>query len=658
MLRFHQRCPLWRTQRAPFSRIIFLLLVLGYTVDALPQCYHTKMYSLLVANCQGQRHKAVPETTPSTQVLLLNFNFFSTILQSSFPLLTSLKMLSLGKQQGGSLFVGERAFQNVSNIMFLDLGGNRNLILHPAAFSGLTKLEVLLLDFNGFDEGVLERGYFQDLVSLKRLDLSGNRIRRLRPDLTFQGLRSLSILQLKFNNIGTICGEDLQNLKGHHLALLDLSSNRLLSHHACTNPFHNITLGTLDISSNSWNVKEAEQFFTRLNGLQIQNLKMQHSAAIGSGFGFHNLKGISASTFSGLNGSGIFSLDMSYGFLNELVSSAFSGFSDLNILLLRSNQITKIQDRTFIGLSQLHVLDLSNNLLGELYTEALQTLQSSPLQHLILKSNHIGIVQHDALVGLNSLQILDLQDNALLRVPKGKLPSLLHLMLGQNRIGSAWGLEHLGKNLTHLDFSSNRLSDLGELWGQLGKMPTLRFLNLSSNQLARCFSAERGPRQLRELDLSYNNLENIWKTDKCVDIFQHLERLVVLNLSSNSLQGLPKGLFQGLVSLQTLSLTANLLPMLPEEAFHSLKSLRSLSLHGNPIVTLSPSTFGSLVQLQSLDLRELSLFCDCRLYDFQRWMQDNNAIFTAAETMLTCIQTSPHFLHISLPTFLHSKCAK
>ncbi|XP_033030737.1 toll-like receptor 5 [Lacerta agilis] len=657
MLKFHQSRPLWRAPKAPFSRIIFLL-VLGYAVDSQPRCYHTKVNSLLVANCQAQRHKEVPETDRSLQVLLLNFNFLSNISDSSFSQMTSLRMLSLGKQLGGSLYVGERAFQNVPSVRILDLGGNKNLTMHPAAFHGLAQLEVLLLDFNGFDEGVLERGYFQDLVSLKRLDLSGNRIRRLRPDPTFQGLRKLSVLQLKLNRIGEICGEDLRHLRGHHLALLDLSSNRLLNPNACTNPFFSIVLGTLDVSSNSWNAMEAQKFFTRLNGTRIHNLKMQHSAALGSGFGFHNLKGISPSTFLGLRGSGVYSFDVSNGFLRELGPSVFSGLPDLNILLLRSNQITEIQDGAFSGLSQLRLLDLSHNLLGELYTKALQPLRSSPLQHLILKSNHLGIVQHDALVGLNSLQTLDLRDNALVRVPAGKLPSLLRLMLGQNRIGDAWGLERLSSNLTHLDFSSNRLSDLGSLWGQLGKNPTLRFLNLSGNQLAKCFRAERGPRELRELDISHNDLGDIWKTEKCVDIFQHLEKLRVLNLSSNGLRALPEGLFQGLVSLQTLNLSANLLPMIPEEAFLGLKSLRSLSLHGNPIVTLSHSTFEPLIQLQSLDLSELSLLCDCGLSDFQSLMQDKDSRLSGAVANLLCIQTSPDFLHLSLSWFLQSKCAQ
>lgn len=591
----------------------------------------------------------------STQVFLLNFNLFTTLQVSSFPQLSALKMLSLGKQLGDPLYVGEKAFAKVSNITFLDLGGNRNLSLHPKAFQGLTKLKVLHLDTSGFDNGILEKGYFQDLLSLETLDLRGNRLRRLSPNPTFQGLKKLSVLQLKLNQIGAICGDDLQYLRGRHLTFLDLSSNRLSSSRPCANPFRDITLGTLDISSNPWDVARIEAFLQRVNGTAIQNLKVQHSGAIGSGFGFQNLKDISHTTFSGLRHSRIRTFDMSHGFLNALNASVFSSLPDLNTLLLRSNQINKIQKGAFSGLSKLQVLDLSNNLLGELYTEALEDLKASPLQRLILKSNHIGIVQHNALTDLKSLQFLDLQDNALDRIPNGNLPSLLRLNLGQNKIRDTWGIAKLGPNLVHLDLSSNRLKDLENVWHHLAEIPTLKFLNLSGNHLTRCSRVEKSPRQLTQLDLSRNDLGNIWATQRCMDLFQHLEKLRALNLSSNRLQDLPGNLFQSLASLEILDLGDNRLHKLPEQIFRSLESLRALRVRGNPLMTLSPSSFQPMEQLRFLDLRELSLVCSCDLKHFNNWLQSHNATVKASQLPLTCIQTSSNFQRQPLPQFLH-KC--
>nr|XP_060614551.1 toll-like receptor 5 [Anolis sagrei ordinatus] len=646
----------------PFSLLIPVVFcvalssLVGHTAEVLPRCYRAPGDSLRTSDCQLQHHKSIPEVDPSVQVLFLDFNAISAIVSSSFPPLTSLLMLSLGRQFVGSFFVGEWAFRNVPGITFLDLGGNRNLTLHLDALRGLSKLEVLLLDANGLDEGILEKGYFRDLVSLKRLDLSGNRLRRLRPDATFQGLRNLDTLQLKLNQISTICGDDLQHLRGRHLDILDLSSNRLLGSPSCGNPFLNITLGTLDVSSNPWNAEKMEQFFTQINGTEILNLKMQHSGALGSGFGFHNLKDISASTFAGLRHSGVSSLDISNGFLNKLVSSSFSAFPDLDVLLLRSNEIAQIQDGAFAGLKELRVLDLSGNLLGALYEESLRALRPSPLHHLVLASNNIGAIQHNALEGLNALETLDLEDNSLSKIPPGNLPSLLRLTLRRNRIRDVWGIERLGKTLTHLDLSSNRLINLGSIWGQLGGIPNLRLLNLSSNGFRQCFWLKEGPRQLRVLDLSHNNLGKVWGEERCLNIFQGLEELVGLNLSSNRIRSVPQHLLQPLYSLQRLDLSDNLLHMLPEWAFDGLTSLRDLSLSGNPLVTLSTSLFQPLEHLQSLDLRDLALLCDCEMANLQRWYQEKKAAPNSAT--LSCLRTRPTFQWFSLTSFLESHCAQ
>ncbi|KAJ6654185.1 hypothetical protein lerEdw1_007282 [Lerista edwardsae] len=646
----------WSAQRVAVRICVAVLwqAALGGATDSLPHCQHTEVNAWLVADCQAQGHQDVPQIRRSAQVLLLNFNRLSAISSSSFPRMESLRKLSLGKQQGGPLSVGERAFENVAGITFLDLGGNWNISLHPEALAGLARLEVLLLDSNGFDEAILENGHFRDLVSLRRLDLSGNGIRRLRPDPTFRGLGQLSVLQLKLNRVEALCGDDLRALRGRHLALLDLSANRLSARQACANPFRNLMLGTLDVSSNRWGVAEAERFFAGLDGAWVQRLKLRHSGAIGSGFGFRNLADLSATTFSGLRHSGLLSLDLSHDFLNELVSSAFSALPDLRILLLRANQITKIHAGAFAGLGRLRVLDLSGNLLGELYAEALQDLKSSPLQRLALGSNHIGAVQQGALEGFGALQVLDLQDNALSRVPGGRLPSLQRLELGQNRIRDAWGIERLGPNLTHLDFSANRLTDLGQLWGRLGAIPPLQFLNLSHNRLSRCFRDEGGPAHLRELDLSHNDLGRIWQAGACRRLFQRLESLTVLNLAANALQALPEGLFQGAGALQTLDLGGNLLPTLPEDAFHGLASLHMLSLRGNPLVAIAPAAFHPLVCLRTLDVQGWTLLCDCGLAGFQSWLQSEEVALVGDEGSPQCVQTSPSFARISLSQFLRA----
>ncbi|XP_074861515.1 toll-like receptor 5 [Carettochelys insculpta] len=629
-------------------------------------CHVSRIQSTVVSNCQAQRHELVPEIDPASQILLLNFNLLSNISASSFPRLERLRKLSLGCQLGGTLSIGERAFEKVANITFLDLGGNKKLSLQRTALAGLWQLEVLLLDANGLEEGVLEGSYFQDLVSLRRLDLTGNQIKRLRPDSSFQGLRLLDSLHLRLNRIKAICGEDLTHLRGRHLSLLDLSSNQLSYRdpwysHSCPSPFHNITVETLDVSSNPWDVGSAERFFKVMGNAQVRHLKLQHSGAIGRGFGFNNLRGLSATTFSGLSHSGVLSFDMSHGFLSKLGSLVFSGLPELRVLRLASNQIHEIHAGAFAGLQHLWTLDLSHNLLGQLNTEVLQSLTHSPLLHLNLKSNHIGAIQHNALQGLRTLRMLDMQDNALSRVPPGQLPALQRLLLGQNRIKHAWGIGKLSTNLTFLDLSSNRIQDLRGLWNELRGIPALQFLNLSQNLLSVCSEhqdrATSRQSQLRVVDLSQNSLNTIWNAGGCMDIFHHLDKLMVLNLSKNNLQILPEGLFQGLVSLQTLELSGNLLAMLPDGLFRDLLSLQVLGLQGNPLVTLSPSVLRPLQALAFLNLREVSLLCHCSLQDLGDWLHSTNATLSGGMEGVTCFVPAPPFTGMPLLSFIQSSCA-
>ncbi|XP_029467125.1 vacuolar protein sorting-associated protein 51 homolog isoform X4 [Rhinatrema bivittatum] len=642
-----------------------LLLVLGSAFAATKNCRPTLMKSTMVANCQAQGHLTVPEIDSSTEVLLLSFNRISDITQSSFPRLANIRTLMLGLQELAFLYVREDAFKNLRNLTFLDLGGNKKIFLHPDSFSGLEKLEVLLLDANGIDDTILEKGYFRHLVSLKKLDLSANQIKRIQPDPSFQNLKMLSSLHLKLNKIDLVCGKDLQHLQGHHLSLLDLSSNRLSyrepwqNESACSNPFYNITIDTLDISSNPWNIDSVERFFKTMLGTQILHLKMQYPGGIGRSFGFRNLQDFSATTFSGLNKSNVLSLDISHGSLFELSAYVFSGFPQLNTLNLASNKINRVNLHAFAGLQSLIMLNLSYNLLGEIYSDSFESLRSSPIRYLSLKSNHIGAIQHNALSGLNSLQTLDLRDNSLLHIPPMQLPGLKQALLGENRIRNTFGIQAFASRATLIDLAYNRLENLGEFW-DLMTIPTLEILFLSHNWISRCSVSPRNAvpqnSSLRVLDLSHNSLETVWRSGSCWNIFQGLDKLISLNLSKTYLSFLPENLFQGLQSLQTLDLSGNIIVSLPENLFQDLRSLKVLRLNDNNFVTLTPSTLDMLPSLALLDLTDTSFVCHCGLKDFVIWLQATNISFRGLAEEIPCFRPQLSLLEVPLLTFVEDNC--
>ncbi|XP_043931751.1 toll-like receptor 5 [Protopterus annectens] len=631
---------------------LYLVVLLIWNTQAMPlknfPCEKLVYNSSVITNCLSRKLSHIPTELESTKVLMLSFNYINNITETSFPNIGTLNSLLLGKQLGTYFYVGKKAFYNIRNLTFLDLGGNQHLILHSDAFTGLQNLKELYLDYNGLTNSILEGEYLNGLISLQKLVLSGNKITRLRPGSSFESMRLLQFLDLKSNKIKMVCGDDLQHLQGMHLSF-DLSSNMLsyenLSQNqsACLNPFNNISIGTLDISSNPWTVVGAEQFFKSIARTKLVSLQMKYSGAIGSSFGFKNIGEVTAETFSWLRESLILSFDISKSFISELNPYVFSGLPDMVSLTLAFNKITKIHKNAFSDLEKLRILNLSFNLLGEIYTESFETLNTSSLQYLDLSSNHIGVIQYGALNGMKSLQTLDLQNNALSCIPPVNLAGLKHVFLSQNRIKSTHGVLEFSMNAELLDLSYNNLQNLGE-FDNMMKLPHLQYLNLSYNYISYCGDNAGSMlvnNQLRILDLSHNYLTAVWKANTCLNVFHKLGKLVALDLKNNFLTEFPQNLFNGLVSLQVLDVSKNYVSSLSNELLHGLKSLKALKLSYNSILTLSPSMFESLFSLKYLDVKQNPFICDSKLKDLVKWVKTNNIQLTGPMEEMTCAFQTP-----------------
>lgn len=574
----------------------------------------------------------VPQVPNTTKSLLLSFNYIRTVTTTSFPFLEQLQLLELGSQFT-PLTIDKEAFQNLPNLRILDLGKSQIDFLHPDAFQKLPHLFELRLFYCGLSSAVLKDGYFRNLGSLTRLDLSKNQIQSLYLHRSFRELNSLKSIDLSLNQITTVCEHDLKPLQGKTLSFLSLADNTLYSRVSmdwgkCLNPFRNMVLGTLDVSGNGWAVDITRNFSNAINGSQIFSLVLTHHV-MGSGFGFNNIKDPDQHTFVGLAGSSVIRLDLSHGFIFSLNFQLFETLKELKVLNLAYNKINNIADKAFYGLDNLQVLNISHNLLGELYNSNFYGLPK--VAYIDLQKNHIGIIQDKTFRFLEKLNTLDLRDNALKTI--SFLPSIPNIFLSGNKLAT---LPNIALTANFITLSENRLENLDNLYFLL-QVPHLQILILNQNRFSFC-NQDHAPSEnlsLEKLFLAENMLQLAWEAGFCWDVFKGLSHLRVLYLNKNYLNFLPPGVFRHLTALRGLILKDNRLTVLFPGDLPA--NLEVLDISRNQLLSPDPDLFASL---SAVDITHNKFICECELSTFINWLNQTNVTIFGSPADIYCMYPS------------------
>ncbi|KAA0200560.1 hypothetical protein HAZT_HAZT004562 [Hyalella azteca] len=299
-------------------------------------------------------------------------------------------------------------------------------------------------------------------------------------------------------------------------------------------------------------------------------------------------------------------IDLSTNSVWELPPGVFCGLAALRSVTLSFNHL---QDLTQLGFggdlentscsSELIYLDLSHNDVEVVASGALKGLPH--LQELYLNNNQLGKVDDLAFEGLSALHTLDLSGNKLVALPEDAFlptPQLMYFRAGNNSLsvlgpGLFRGLQHLVElDLSHNDIKAEWLTE-----SSFQGLIRLMVLNLSHNKINRLeVQVLRDMYSVQVLILNHNQLTEIPPSafSSCVNLHK-------LDLSHNKLKVIEEKAFEGVNVLSFLALDNNEILSLHPRAFTNLTGLRDLNLNSNRL-SVVPEAIISLRYLNTLDL--------------------------------------------------------
>ncbi|KAJ8394476.1 hypothetical protein AAFF_G00046870 [Aldrovandia affinis] len=207
------------------------------------------LYKLKDLNLSSNRIARLPNTTfihlINLQILDLSFNQLSALEPELFHGLRKLQILHLRSNSLRTTPV--RAFWDCRSLEYLGLGNNRLRSLARNGFAGLVKLRELHLEHNQLTK--VNLAHFPRLVALQFLHLQWNKISNLTCGGMEWSWATLEKLDLTGNEIRALTPDVFLTLPGLRVLLLD--HNKLSSLDAATLESWR-ALGTVGLSSNLW----------------------------------------------------------------------------------------------------------------------------------------------------------------------------------------------------------------------------------------------------------------------------------------------------------------------------------------------------------------------------------------------------------------------
>ncbi|XP_072314548.1 uncharacterized protein [Eucyclogobius newberryi] len=569
-----------------FSLLSLLLLPRPSLFYSFKNC---SCYDLSKIYCNSDKLNNVPSEIPKSATSLSVYgNHIQSIRGTDFTGFYKLDTLNLGYNE--IAHIDEGAFSDLNALTSLSLVSNRLTLLMDDMFKGLYNLSTLRLDKNKITS--ISKLAFESLNKLNTLSLSSNYLAQTT-DITniYLHCPSLEELYLEYNNFTSFQSHHLSSpalktlsLKGNNLTVfepknapfnfsrltdLNLGSNplRKFSVHSDVFPLLNsLSLDSVSCSVFEWDV--ADKYFLR----SLTSLELYFTS-----FTIETYRSLFQTVDS------VHSLDLfgfSWLFDKGLLDFACS-IPSLQMLILRGNNISVLNDS---------LLQSCNN-----------------LTHLMLSNNSLTDLTEASIRMLTRLILLQLEENRLSKVPAAirNLTTLQYLYLDSNQIKELQcsDLIHFSL-LTELSVYDNSISNLNSC--VFKTLTNLKCLNIGHNNLLQLDDVFDGTlHKLERLDVSKNYLGWIHK-----DTFRNMTSLTRLSLESTRVISIEGGAFRGLNNLKEMHLTTD---RLGADKFNGLSQLRVLSIVLNCLIISSPSALSeplfSLPLLQHLEVKVSGDIC-------------------------------------------------
>ncbi|XP_020863150.1 toll-like receptor 8 [Phascolarctos cinereus] len=593
----------------------------------------------------------VPPKLPSSlNELYLSNNNIKIIDQDDFKGLENLTVLDLSGncprcfntpypcqpcENGASIQIHQNAFQNLAQLTYLNLSSTSLRSIPASWFSNMTKLKVLLLEFNYLVKEIATGDFLTKLPNLEILDFSYNYLKNAYPRYinisnNFSKLVFLRAIHLRGYVFQELRKEDFRPLaKLPNLQIINLGVN-FINHIDFTlfEEFSNLSVIYLSENrispqvTNNWGKNDNSLSFSdhviHLRSTHTNNEPLVHYMIDPHRNFYHHTHPLMKRECTSYGKA----LDLSLNSIFFVNHNLFEGLHDIVCLNLSSNGNAQVLNGSeFSSINRTKYLDLSNNRLDFDDDGAFQELQELEVLDLSHNEHYFRIAGVTHRLGfiqnLTQLKVLNLSQNDIFTLTENQLisKSLKELVFKGNRLDILWKKEDKSYiaifkklyNLTQLDLSFNRLR----------MIPTEAFLNL--------------PFSLEELMLNNNHLNDFNWTS-----LQYFHSLRLLNLRSNSLSTINFDLSH--FSVQTLLLGKNRISYLPDDLLSNAKELYQLDLSYNHIKMINKSTFQMKASnhLKILNLRGNPFDCTCKIGDFRRWMDENLNVTIPRLVDVTC----------------------